>query len=112
AGESEAARLVKAPTLLIHAEHDLGMKALDRDLAATHEVLVIPESGQVYKDPISVELMVSATVYWLVDHLVVPVPTAPPTSAPTAATPAAEPAPDEVPPVETNPPDTSQAPAS
>ncbi|MHC4220072.1 MAG: alpha/beta fold hydrolase, partial [Planctomycetota bacterium] len=110
AGESEAARLVKAPTLLIHAEHDLGMKALDRDLAATHEVLVIPESGQVYNDPISVELMVSATVDWLVDHLVVPVPTAPPTSAPTEATPAAEPAPDEVPLVETNPPDTSQAP--
>ena len=46
--------------------------------------------------------MVSATVDWLVDHLVVPAP-----AAPAAATEKGEP-----PVVEAKPPDTSQAPAN
>jgi dienelactone hydrolase len=101
-GDTEIGQHVKAPTLLIHAENDQGMMALDKDLAASHEVLVIPESGQVYNDPISVELMVNATVDWLVDHLVVPAPV-----APSAADSEAPP-----PVVEAKPPGTSQAPAS
>jgi putative phosphoribosyl transferase len=72
-GEIEAARLVRAPTLLIHAERDLallaGVEALDRELAATHELLSIPDSGSTFGDPVSRELMVSASVDWLVDHL-------------------------------------------
>ncbi|MHC4776430.1 MAG: phosphoribosyltransferase family protein [Planctomycetota bacterium] len=112
-----AAQHVNAPTLIIHAEGDAAAKALDQELAATHEVLVIPESGRVYNDPISVELMVSATVDWLVDHLVVPAP-----AVPTAATGEGEgEAPvvegegeveGEAPVVEAKPPDTSQAPAN
>ena len=107
-GEPEIAQHVNAPTLLIHAENDRGMMALDKQLAATHEVLVIPESGRVYNDPISVELMVNATVDWLVDHLVVPAPVV--GAAPAA--PAAEADGADIPVVETKPPDTSQAPAS
>ncbi|MHC4421440.1 MAG: phosphoribosyltransferase family protein [Planctomycetota bacterium] len=112
-----AAQHVNAPTLIIHAEGDAAAKALDQELAATHEALVIPESGRVYNDPISVELMVSATVDWLVDHLVVPAP-----AVPTAATGEGEgEAPvvegegeveGEAPVVEAKPPDTSQAPAN
>jgi dienelactone hydrolase len=131
-GEPEIAQHVNAPTLLIHAENDQGMTELNKQLAATHEVLVIPESGRVYNDPISVELMVNATVDWLVDHLVVPAPTVP--AAPTAEsaeaeeasesaeapgpqeTPAAPVPPDadpaDIPVVEAKPPDPSQAPAS
>jgi putative phosphoribosyl transferase len=100
--DTEAARRVKAPTLLIHAEGDAAAKNLDRELAATHEVLVIPEAGRVYNDPISVELMVSATVDWLVDHLVIPAPAIPATAT----------AESEPPVVEAKPPDTSQAPAN
>jgi putative phosphoribosyl transferase len=114
AGETEIAQHVNAPTLLIHAENDKGMMALDKHMAATHEVLVIPESGRVYNDPISVELMVNATVDWLVDHLVVPAPAAPAVPAAPAA-PAAEAAETDVadiPVVELQPPDTSQASAS
>ncbi|MHC4303832.1 MAG: phosphoribosyltransferase family protein [Planctomycetota bacterium] len=101
-GDPEIAQHVNAPTLLIHAENDQGMMALEKQMAASHEVLVIPESGRVYNDPISVELMVNATVDWLVDHLVVPTP----------ATPAAESGERDIHVVDSKPPDTSQAPAS
>jgi putative phosphoribosyl transferase len=101
AGESPAAPYVKAPTLLIHSETDAGMKAVEAALTATHESLIIPESDRVYNDPISVELMASATVDWLADHL-----QATPTHADTP-----EAAPAEMPTVETNPSDPSQAPA-
>ncbi|MHC5025053.1 MAG: alpha/beta fold hydrolase [Planctomycetota bacterium] len=74
--EVEAARRVKAPTLLIHAERDTALvetiESLDSELGATHELLRIPNSSRVFNDPISRELMVSATVDWLVDHLSVP----------------------------------------
>ena len=72
-GELEAARHVKAPTLLIHAERDTSLRddvqALDRELASTHELLAIPDSNRTFNDPISRELMVSASVDWLADHL-------------------------------------------
>jgi pimeloyl-ACP methyl ester carboxylesterase len=71
--ESEAAHLVTAPTLLIHAEHDTAladcMNLLDRELLVTHEVLRIPESNRMFGDPISRELMVNASVQWMADHL-------------------------------------------
>jgi len=104
-GEPEIAQHVNAPTLLIHAENDKGMMALDKHLAATHEALVIPESGRVFNDPVSVELMVNATVDWLVDHLVTPAPAV-------GAARAAEADVADTPVIETKPPDTSQAPAS
>jgi putative phosphoribosyl transferase len=89
-GEHEAARNVKAPTLLIHAEHDPGMKALDKALASTHEVLEIPESGRMFNDPISLELVISASVDWMVDHLVIPEPAVPVSPAAQGAEPAVE----------------------
>lgn len=73
--ETLAARQVKAPTLLIHAESDTALydsvQTLDRELAAQHQLLKIPNSNRLFNDPISMELMVTATVDWLVDHLVV-----------------------------------------
>lgn len=73
--ETVAARQVKAPTLLIHADADTALldsvQALDRELAAPHQLLRIPNSNRLFSDPISMELMVSATIDWLVDHLVV-----------------------------------------
>ena len=71
--EVEAAGRVKAPTLLIHAERDTALSAgvhdLDQRLAAAYELLEIPESSRQFNDPVSMELMVSASVDWLVDHL-------------------------------------------
>lgn len=73
--ETVAARQVKAPTLLIHAENDTALfdsvQALDRELASPHQLLRIPNASRLFTDPISMEIMVSATVDWLVDHLIV-----------------------------------------
>ena len=73
--ETVAARQVKAPTLLIHAESDTALfdsvQTLDREIAAQHQLLRIPNSNRLFSDPISMDLMVSATVDWMVDHLVV-----------------------------------------
>jgi putative phosphoribosyl transferase len=102
AGETTATADVRAPTLLIHSENDAGMKAVEAALNTTRESLIIPESDRVYNDPISVELMASATVDWLADHL-----HATPTHA---GTPEADPA--QRPAVEATPTDPSQAPAS
>ncbi|MHC4414569.1 MAG: serine aminopeptidase domain-containing protein [Planctomycetota bacterium] len=71
--EAEAARHVKAPTLLIHAERDVTLSesvhALDKELASAHQLLQIPDCSRWFNDPVSLELMVSASVDWLVDHL-------------------------------------------
>jgi putative phosphoribosyl transferase len=78
--EVEAARTIVAPTLVIHGEYDSitggpgkpleeTVKALDERLAARHEVLRIAHSNHLFSDPISRELMVSATVDWMVDQL-------------------------------------------
>ncbi len=73
-GEIDGARVVRAPTLLIHGEHDPEIARLGRSageaLPSIHQLLVIPESNRWFNDPVSLELMVSATVDWLVDHLV------------------------------------------
>jgi putative phosphoribosyl transferase len=72
-GEIDAARSVKAPTLLIHAEHDTALQesveAIDRQLAASHSLLRIPDSSRLFADPISLELMIDASIDWLDDHL-------------------------------------------
>jgi putative phosphoribosyl transferase len=71
--EIDAARRIKAPTLLIHAEQDTALgdsiAAIDNNLAATHHLLVVHNSNRLFGDPISHELMVSASVDWLADHL-------------------------------------------
>ena len=67
------ARRVTAPTLIIHAERDTALSdtadELARVLTCTHELLKVPDSSRLYNDPISRELMVSASVDWLADHL-------------------------------------------
>ncbi len=67
------ARQVTAPTLLIHAERDTALAdtagAIARELTCTHELLKIPDSNRLFNDPISRELIVSASVDWLADHL-------------------------------------------
>jgi len=71
--ESDAARRVHVPVLLIHAAFErpleAGMAILQRALAGTHETLCIAESNRLYSDPVSRELMVNATVEWMIDHL-------------------------------------------
>ena len=73
--ETLAARHVQASTLIIHAERDTALfdsvQTLDRELAAQHRLLRIPNSNRLFGDPISFETMVNATVDWLMDHLVV-----------------------------------------
>jgi len=82
--ETIAARHVKAPTLLIHAEADTALfdsiQTLDRELASQHRLLQIPNSNRLFNDPVSMELMATATADWLVDHLIV-TPTVRPTTA-------------------------------
>jgi putative phosphoribosyl transferase len=72
-GEFEAARRVTAPTLLIHCAQDTALlesvQAIDRTLAATHQLLEIRDCSRMFNDPVSLELMVSATVDWFGDNL-------------------------------------------
>lgn len=71
--ERELARQVRAPTLVIHAEGDTalleGVDILEEHLGATHECMRIPKSNRLFNDPISMELMINASVEWLADHL-------------------------------------------
>ena len=73
--ETVAARHVTAPALLIHAEGDTALadsvQTLDRELGGPHQLLRVPNANRMFNDPISLELMVSATVDWLVDHLMI-----------------------------------------
>jgi putative phosphoribosyl transferase len=83
--ETATARQIKAPTLLIHAESDTALfdsvQLLDRELAVPHELLRIADSNRLFTDPVSLELMVGATVDWLVDHLTGPALAQPGTTA-------------------------------
>jgi dienelactone hydrolase len=71
--EIEAAAHVKAPTLLIYAEQDAEYARSDKELRgelrACHEILEIQDATRLFTDAISREMMVGATVDWLVDHL-------------------------------------------
>lgn len=71
--EVDAASKVHAPTLLIHAEFDSALRdsieAINRALSGRHELMRIADSNRLFGDPVSLELMVSASVDWLVDHL-------------------------------------------
>ncbi len=72
-GEIEYATEVHAPTLIIHGERDRAIEpsveALNQRLGAVHRLLVIPDCNRMFNDPISLELMVNASVDWLIDHL-------------------------------------------
>lgn len=74
--EIAALEPLKTPALLIHGEHDTGLReaaeAPGRELASVHRLLEIPQSGRWFNDPVSLELMVSASVDWLADHLLAP----------------------------------------
>lgn len=91
--EVAAARKVTIPTLLIHAEHDLDLQepveAINRSLAGSHELLVIPDSNRLFGDPISRELMIGATVDWFADHLR-STRTAAPSSGPATSSPSSD----------------------
>ena len=71
--EIGAAANVHAPTLLVHAERDTALnssiEALDSQLASSHQLLRIPDCNRLFSDPISLELMIDASVHWLQDHL-------------------------------------------
>ena len=61
------------PTMIIYAEHDHALDAANRELAkrlpSIHQRLEIPDASRVFNDQVSREMMVSASVDWLVDHL-------------------------------------------
>lgn len=71
--EIEMAMAVKAPTLIIYAEQDLALTGETRkqrhDLPSSHQTLEIPDASRLFNDAISREMMVGATVEWVVDHL-------------------------------------------
>jgi len=73
AGAVAGASSVTAPTLTIHAEGNIDLArdvaAIDNLLPATHRLLAIPDCHRLFNDPISMELMVNASVDWLHDHL-------------------------------------------
>ena len=72
-GAVDAARNITAPTLIIHAEGDDELAkdayAINQLLPSTHRLLIVPECNRLFNDPISMELMVNASVDWLDDHL-------------------------------------------
>ena len=57
----------------IHAESDTalegGVNSINDHLSCIHECMRIPQSNRLFNDPISMELMLNATVEWFVDHL-------------------------------------------
>jgi dienelactone hydrolase len=70
--EIDAARAVVPPTMLVCAEREgrCGESAQGgAALPSTHEILEIADATHQFDDAISRELMVNATVDWLVDHL-------------------------------------------
>lgn len=93
--ETEVARHITAPTLVIHGEADTALddavRTLDRELAAQHQVLRIPSSNRLFNDPVSMEMMVAATVDWLTDHLLAAAPVGAPPEV-TISSPSTEPA--------------------
>jgi predicted phosphoribosyltransferase/dienelactone hydrolase len=69
--EMIAAGAVAAPTMLVCAEREgrCGESPSAGALPSTHEVVEIADATHQFDDAISRELMVNATVDWLVDHL-------------------------------------------
>jgi putative phosphoribosyl transferase len=61
---------VAAATLIIHAGQE---EAIDSSAAppqgSRHQMLEVPDATRLFNDPISLEMMVGASVDWLVDHL-------------------------------------------
>lgn len=71
--ELDLAAEVACPTLLIFAENDSifadAARRGGRPLPSCHQLLEIPEAERLFNDAISLEMMVSASVDWLSDHL-------------------------------------------
>lgn len=71
--EIQACRDVRAPTILIHGQQDAIManavKLHGDAVPDPHQLLEIPDSNRWFNDPISLELMVDASVEWLAAHL-------------------------------------------
>ena len=72
-GEMDLALRVHAPTLLVYAEQDDAFSTdahvRGGELPSTHQLLEIPDSTRLFNDAISREMMVSASVDWIVDHI-------------------------------------------
>ncbi|MCP3904817.1 MAG: hypothetical protein GY715_14410 [Planctomycetes bacterium] len=72
-GELELAAAVRPATLLVYAEQDEPFASDARRkadiLASTHQVLEIPDSTRLFNDAISLEMMVGASVDWIIDHV-------------------------------------------
>ncbi|UCD75129.1 MAG: hypothetical protein JSV91_15260 [Phycisphaerales bacterium] len=69
-GEINVLKDVTTPTLLIHAglEQSLDDSARGR-LPSKHQIVEIPDATALFNDPISLEMMIGASVEWLADHL-------------------------------------------
>ena len=67
------AKVVGPPTMLIYAEQETEFAQASREkgakLPSIHKVLEIPDATRLFNDQISLEMMVGATIEWLVDHL-------------------------------------------
>jgi putative phosphoribosyl transferase len=72
-GDTRFASKINAPTIVLHAERDSALAAdaleLDQKLGALHELHRIPDCTRLFDDPISRELMVSASADFLSHYL-------------------------------------------
>jgi len=62
-----------SPTLMIYGEQDRAFAvaaSAASQLASSHHLLEIPDATRRFADSISLEMMVGATVDWLVDHMI------------------------------------------
>jgi dienelactone hydrolase len=71
--EIERAIDIKQPTMLVYAEREQELGEQKRRygdrLPSTHKILEIPDATRLFNDAISLEMMINASVDWIVDHL-------------------------------------------
>ena len=61
---------IDASTLIIHASQEESITAEDaKQLPSRHAFVEIPDATRLFNDPISLEMMIGASVEWLADHL-------------------------------------------
>jgi len=61
---------IEASTLLIHASQEESITAEDaKQLPSRHAFVDIPDATRLFNDPISLEMMIGASVEWMADHL-------------------------------------------
>ncbi len=72
--ELAVVKRVDVPTILIYTDEDREFTHASNEpgnqLSDRHQLLRVPDSTRLYSDPISLKMMVGATVDWLDDHLV------------------------------------------